>query len=63
MSLARHCNGPDCDTWQRTDSDMAQRWYTLTDEASGDVWHFCEPWCLFRWASFAEPPEIVGEQR
>lgn len=58
MSLARHCDGPDCDTWQRLDSDLPSHWVTVTED--GRERHYCDPWCCVRDLSrYAEPPTII----
>lgn len=57
MTLAKHCDGPDCDSWQNVHA-VPDMWLVLASEAF--VKHFCTPWCALRYlATFAEPTEQI----
>lgn len=61
MTLAKHCDAPDCDSWQR-EGATPDTWLTLT--AATLTKHFCCPWCALRHLStLAEPTENVEVPR
>ena len=57
MSLARHCDGLNCDTWQRLDSEIRQDWIDVSEE--GEQTHFCSADCLLLFYARRAPEEVI----
>lgn len=64
MSLAVHCDRDGCDTWQRTESDVAVEWFKVTVDhrfatfrrSEREEWNFCTLDCLTHWAAKHSSP-------
>ncbi|WP_183407725.1 hypothetical protein [Nocardioides marmoriginsengisoli] len=57
MMMARHCDAPGCDSWQRVENPG-----DWLDIYAGDdlIATLCSRWCVARWGAKAEPSEVVG---
>ncbi|MFD3705332.1 hypothetical protein ACFWUP_19510 [Nocardia sp. NPDC058658] len=58
MALARHCDRDGCDSWQRVDRDVNNRWITV-DLGGGDIRHFDTRDCLMHWSAATSVPTEV----
>lgn len=57
---ARHCDGPDCDTWQLDGNGLPDTFFTVTSGISGPAEsHFCSADCLLKHFAKYEPMETI----
>lgn len=60
MTVARHCEGPGCETWQRMASNLKQHgWLDVTEVETEVVHHFCGWDCAMKYAAQFEPPTVI----
>jgi hypothetical protein len=55
---ATHCDGPECDTWRRDDSDLPNSFLTVV-ELRTPVRSFCSADCLLKFYAQREPIEVI----
>lgn len=58
MTLHRHCDGPACDSHQRTNSALKQDWLELRVIATEVTEDYCSVQCLLR--KHAHPNLTIG---
>jgi hypothetical protein len=61
MTVALKCDGPECDTWSVT-GRLTEDWLIVVTpaEGMGGGKHFCNGWCLAKWAaSWSNPPTVI----
>ena len=57
MTLYYHCEREGCDTHQRVNSDLLNRFLTVSDGGGSDN-HLCSMDCLTHWAAAISEPTV-----
>jgi hypothetical protein len=60
MSIAFHCDGPECRERVFINEPDVRAWLVLTDEDGADF-HFCTGWHMTRWGASMYEPEQEQE--
>lgn len=55
MSVAWHCDGPDCDTWQKIGSTMSFIEINEINPDGQSTFHFCKWDCVLKFSAGIEP--------